>query len=261
MRQIIAGIATLLAALGGYTATADAAPVNQVGTSVAVVNTGFNKNYSITFDNLERQYIAAGKAKHVAAQIDNLASVASKQLSKRITLDNLIDNNPSNGQIVSIEIDESDPFNEKITGTIQMPNGRMTVSYSPRFASGNGAFFVPSEIEQMRENIKEGKSKEMKYSRISNKKELLVRELDAQAGKIPGAKAEWRPRFEYQMGFGSEGEMRNLLASTKSISIQYVPHDKWSVGTGTDFKVSYNLADGRSVVKFVKNFPLDESLK
>jgi hypothetical protein len=119
--------------------------------------------------------------------------------------------------------------------------------------------FLNMEIKKMNRNIEGGLKTQEIYQKFNSDdlKERMTKNLDAQAGKIEGLSLKCTPSYENQMGFGTEDEFRDTLKKTEGISINYDPHDSMcTVLNGQDFKVAYDLNDGKKVVKYVDDMVL-----
>ncbi|MFC1728057.1 hypothetical protein ACFLZ7_01165 [Nanoarchaeota archaeon] len=203
------------------------------------------------FNALERTYIAAGKMPHTQAYVSTLAEALSAKTGRAITAAMLLDDDNENFEFTGIKIDESDDFNPTATLYFKTTSGKET-EVGPVSAEDEGAFYIRDEIESMKENIGEGLSVAKKSNAVSNKKGKLIDALDRQAkGQLV-----MRPSLETQMKFASEQEMRQVLESITKITIEYDPASAWDVGTGEDFKITYYLKDGKTLVKYVDEFPL-----
>ena len=212
------------------------------------------------FNQIEKEYIAAHKTDKLEDEVRKTAELLAAKTEMDITVEKLLDGNNQNYEFKGIGIDETDDFNPITVLVYKTPDGKLDMCHYGGFTTSN-KFFITEEINNMRDNIKQGTLKAENYSKMDGKKERFTRTLDAQAGKIKGVTLEMTPRFEHQMIFRTEKEMRDTLDRTARITIEYKPHDTWSLGTGTDYKVTYELNDGTKAVKYTSDFPLDFVLR
>ena len=209
-----------------------------------------------SFSDLDKQYIKAGKTPQIKSELEFLLDGLSKQGYKG-NVNDLIDGKNENNEFRGLYIDETDPFNQA-TLVMYTDKNKELKSISREGMGCSNRMFLDMEIKGMNRNIENGLKTQEIYQKFNSDelKERMTKNLDAQAGKIKGVSFECTPRYENQMSFITEDEFRNILSKTKSISINYEPHDSISALNGQDFKVAYDLNDGKKVVKYVDKLPL-----
>ena len=204
---------------------------------------------------LQKRYILAGKARHIRDEVDKAASALAAS-HPSLTRSVLLDDDDGNFEFTGFAIDSRDGLNPKAQLFLRTPQGQpMAITYEG-FASVDGDF-VRVEMTRMAKVIQEGISVGRRYEAFKDKKARFLRALDAQAGKLEGVSMNFVPRFEYQMGFENEAQMRRVLADTDRIAIAYSPNpDDSCPWVERDLKVSFFLRSGTVVEKYVTEVPL-----
>ena len=221
---------------------------------------------------VERTYISSGKTPEILKSVQLLSKNIKRNGSEPVTLQELLDNKFENLEFVGLCLNEKDPFRPEVSIVYVDPT-KLNVAgtnYEPQIISFRAGFtnqeipniiFAGPEVVHMRANIAKGLEDANKYNSIDDKLEKFTQTLDIQAGKVPGEQSRWTPRYENQMGFRTEAEMRNVLEQTRAVTITYEPHDpQVNITTGNDFKVTFELAGGSTVTKYAGSSPLRISL-
>lgn len=209
----------------------------------------------VEFSSLEKASITAGKMPHIKAEVDKArARLQGKRIS--CSTAQLLDGRLDNYEFYGLWIDKSVKSDPQAELYITTPGGdKLTFRYDG-IENVDGCF-VQVEYEQMQEMIGKGLEMGTGYNAAQGKKAQFLRALDAQAGKIEGLSMSFTPKFEILMGFTSEKEMRNILARTQHITIDYYPNPKDAAPwVENDFRVTYHLGDKKKVEKYVGNVPL-----
>ena len=247
----------LLTSMLAFLTLAYSAPIIARAANVEEKENG--KVYMVhSFSDMDKRYIKAGKTPEVKKELDFLLNGLSKEGYKG-SLNDLIDGKDENNEFKGLYIDETDSFNPSTSVMYKDKNEELKGVSRSGIMDGSNRMFLEEEIGRMNNNIKDGLNSQSIYQALNSDeiKERMTQTLDVQAGKIEGASSRWDPRYENQMGFGTEDEFRDILSKTKSISIEYDPHDsKWNLTNGNDFKIVYNLNNDKNIVKYVSNFPL-----
>jgi hypothetical protein len=226
--------------------------------------------FTAYFTPIEKDYLISGKMPETLKHVKTLAKELSTQ-DNQVTVEDLLDLDYSNHEFVGLHFDTSNPFRRMAARLYIKPiEGEYTEATFKEALDGKAEqerglgtkMPITQEVNHMKENIPLGLELEKEYQAIDSKKEDFTFVLDAQAGLVEDYDQEWTPRFERQMGFRSEEEMRNILTRTENIQVTYVPQDaSTNMVIGKDFEIVYTLEDGEEVVKYVGNFPLANSLK
>jgi hypothetical protein len=209
----------------------------------------------VAFSPIEKACILAGKVPHIAVEVDKARAELQREgiaCSTADLLDGRVDNYEFHGLLIDMRV-KSDPQAELY---VNPPHGETLVIHYDGMENVDGCF-IQAEETQMTRMIRLGQEMAGRYNAAPDKKGQFVRALDSQAGKFDALSMSFSPRFEILMGFASEADMRQVLARTHHITIDYYPNPRDAAPwVENDLRVTYHLEDHRTVEKFVGVVPL-----
>lgn len=209
----------------------------------------------MAFSPLEKASIVAGKVPHIAAEVEK----ARAELQRRgiaCSLAELLDGRRDNYEFSGLWVDTRVKSEPRAELYVDPPQGETLVIRYGGMMDVDGCF-IQAEDAQMTRMIRKGQEMAVRYNAAPDKKAQFLRALDAQAGKFEDLSMSFSPRFEILMGFANEGEMRQVLARTRDIGIDYYPNPRDAAPwVENDLRVTYHLDDRQTMVKFVGSIPL-----
>lgn len=209
----------------------------------------------VAFSPLEKACILAGKVPHIAAEVEKARAELQRQGMASSTTE-LLDGRRDNFEFYGLWIDtrvKSDPQAELY---VEQPQGEMLTIRYGGMMDVDGCF-IQAEDAQMMRMIGKGLEMAGRYNAAPDKEAQFLRALDAQAGKFEALSMSFSPRFEILMGFANEADMRQVLARTRHIAIDYYPNPRDAAPwVENDLRVTYHLDDQRTIEKFVGVVPL-----
>lgn len=209
----------------------------------------------VDFSPLEKASIVAGKVPHIVAEVEKARVELQRQGIARSVAE-LLDGRGDNYEFSGLWIDTRVKSEPRVELYVEPPQGEALVIRYGGMMDVDGCF-IQAEEAQMIRMIRKGLEMARRYNASSDKKTQFVRALDAQAGKFEALSMSFSPRFEILMGFESEAEMRQILARTQDIVIDYHPNPRDAAPwVENDLRVTYHLDDHQTLVKFVGSIPL-----
>lgn len=209
----------------------------------------------VAFSPLEKACILAGKVPHIAAEVEK----ARAELQRRdivYSVAELLDGRRDNYEFHGLRIDTRVKSEPQAELYLEPPKGEMLVIRYDGMMNVDGCF-IQAEDTQMTRMIRKGREMADRYNAAPDKKAQFLRALDAQAGKFEALSMTFSPRFEILMGFANEADMRQVLARTRHIGIDYYPNPRDAAPwVENDLRVTYLLDDHSTIEKFVGVVPL-----
>lgn len=209
----------------------------------------------VGFSPLEKASIFAGKVPHIASEVEKArAELQSQGIACSVA--ELLDGRPDNYEFHGLWIDTRVKSEPRAELYVEPPQGEMLVIRYGGMMDVDGCF-IQAEDAQMTRMIRKGLEMAVSYNAAPDKKAQFLRALDAQAGKFEALSMSFSPRFEILMGFADETEMRQVLARTRHIVIDYSPNPRDAAPwVENDLRVTYHLYDQQTIEKFVGTIPL-----
>jgi hypothetical protein len=209
----------------------------------------------VAFSPLEKASILAGKVPHITSEVEKARAELQRQ-GIASSLAELLDGRRDNYEFHGLWIDTRVKSEPRAELYMEPPRGEMLVIRYGGMMDVDGCF-IQAEDAQMTRMIRKGLEMADRYNAAPDKKAQFLRALDAQAGKIEALSMSFSPRFEILMGFADEAEMRQVLARTRHIVIDYFPNPRDAAPwVENDLRVTYHLDDRQTIEKFVGTIPL-----
>lgn len=209
----------------------------------------------VGFSPLEKASILAGKVPHIASEVEKVRAELQRQ-GIACSLAELLDGRRDNYEFHGVLIDTRVKSEPRAELYVEPPQGEMLAIRYGGMMDVDGCF-IQAEDAQMTRMIRKGLEMARRYNAAPDKKAQFLRALDAQAGKFEALSMSFSPRFEILMGFADEEQMRQILARTRDIVIDYFPNPRDAAPwVENDLRVTYHLYDQKTIEKFVGTIPL-----